>query len=336
MNRTLHLHIGSYKTGTTSIQRTFERNRKELKRQGFCYPGREKNHHKLFFITRSPEEYWPREYKGVDKEILRSQIEQFVSGLEGEIKSRKNQYIISSEYFFFIEKEKNIREAVNYLESLFSEIKVYVFVRNTADLYKSYQQTKLRAQCYVDSPRYFRYNFKKIIENWSKYCDVEVIKYSKEIDSCRSFCERVGVNYKDLYQGNKQVNRSISIEQMVLLEKIQKNLYPDYNNILKGKIHLKVIPKVNAPFTTRPELQRWVAPVINENHQEDTEWLKTIHDIDLNGSHCNKKTSVRSNRLPINGRTRAAVREVYQVDEQKVEQYESYLINQLLKNLTGL
>ena len=41
MSRTVHLHVGIAKTGTTYLQRTLYANRRALERNGTCYPGRE-------------------------------------------------------------------------------------------------------------------------------------------------------------------------------------------------------------------------------------------------------------------------------------------------------
>ena len=37
--RTVFVHIGMHKTGTTAIQHFLERNREPLRRRGLCYPG---------------------------------------------------------------------------------------------------------------------------------------------------------------------------------------------------------------------------------------------------------------------------------------------------------
>jgi len=71
---TLHLHIGSGKTGTTSIQEIFHANRKQLKKQDFLYPGPNPDHHLLFFASNAPQKDWARTYKGLDQKNLKGYL----------------------------------------------------------------------------------------------------------------------------------------------------------------------------------------------------------------------------------------------------------------------
>lgn len=156
---TLHLHIGSGKTGTTSIQEIFHGNREKLKNQGYLYPGPNPDHHLLFFASKAPQNDWARTYKGLKQKKLESVLNQYFSKLRDDLNSYYDQ-VISTEYLF-ISNPKYIENIVNFLQGYFDEIIVYVFVRDPVEFYRSHQQQILKARSYVASPHQYKYDFKK-------------------------------------------------------------------------------------------------------------------------------------------------------------------------------
>lgn len=325
--KTLHLHIGSPKTGTTSIQKTFHNNRNELAQQGFLYPGNTFNHHKLFFATRCEEKNWPRQFRSVDREKLRSAIGNYFDILEKGFAANFNHQIISTEYLF-IDHNRGIRNLLDYLEPYFSEIRIYLFVRNPVEYYRSMQQQKIKACSYIISPDEFNYNFKNVIEAWSEFCPVEVIEFKPGADSCEILCKKVGLNFQQLSDYGKESNSSLSLEQMLLLEKIQRNLYSDFDDHFKK--HLGIIYNIFPDSSTNPKLKERVKVLIHQNHKNDIEWLQKKYDIDF------LNTGLKTNELStdvINFKNgKAAIKDVYKLgDPDILEIYESSVIDLLLK-----
>jgi len=80
--KTLNLHIGSPKTGSTSIQEIFAKNRQNLRYQGFNYPGKNLDHHFLYFASKAPRESWPRHFKGIEESKLRAYLIKYFKELE--------------------------------------------------------------------------------------------------------------------------------------------------------------------------------------------------------------------------------------------------------------
>lgn len=325
----LHLHIGSPKTGTTSIQKTFFDNREILKSQGFTYAGNTYNDHLFFFATKSPECNWPRQFKGVDKIALQNTLHDYFVNIENDFKSADDrQQILSTEYLFLHQAEY-INSVIDYLGDFFSQIKVYVFIRSPQEYYRSMQQQIIKARSYITSPVSFKYTFKKVIEAWEKVCDLEVIEYRPEGDSCKKLCDKMGITFNNLSRSKNKINSSVSIEQMSLLEKIQRNLYPDHEDQFKN--HLGVLHRIKAPFTSKVRLKPEVQEVIHNNHRQDLEWLKEEHNIDFLNNKWGNGSAVST--LPI-GNSKVAVRDVYHIeDEQSIEKYESLVIDALLKKL---
>lgn len=327
--KTLHLHIGSPKTGTTSIQQTFHNNRNELAQQGFAYPGNTINHHQFFFATRSKEKDWPRQFKGFDSRILCSTIDNYFEILEKWLTSDFNRQIISTEHLF-IDNTRYVRNVMDYLQPFFSEIRVYLFIRNPVEYYRSLQQQKIKACSYITSPDVFHYNFKKVIETWSRFCPTEVIEYNPAYNSCEILCEKIGLSFEQLSDNDKESNSSLSVEQMLLIEKIQRNLYQNYEDRFKN--HLSILQTIRPDSATKPKLKEMVKVLIEQNHKSDLKWLKKMYDIDfLNGS---SETEELSTDVPTFKNGRAAIADVYKVeDTDLLAKYESSVTDLLLKKV---
>lgn len=327
--KTLHLHIGSAKTGTTSIQKTFHNNRNELAQQGFLYPGNTFNHHNLFFATRSEKKDWPRYFKRYDRQTLRIAIDNYFDILEKWLAADFDNQIISTEYLF-IDNIQSIRNLLEYLEPFFSEIKVYLFVRNPIEYYRSRQQQKIKACSYITPPNEFHYNFKKVIKAWSGFCHVEVIEYKKEENSCEILCEKMGLNFRHLSGCGRENNSSLSLEQMLLLEKIQRNLYRDFDDRFKN--HLGIVHKMPPNSSTKPKLKEGVKVLLEQNHKKDAEWLQKKYNIDFLSTDLNAEEL--SSKTPVFENGRAAITDVYKIDDPDLfERYESSVIDLLLKKV---
>lgn len=316
------------KTGTTSIQSTFHHNRTELKSQGFIYPGNEVNHHKFYFATDSPKNEWHRMFQNIDEQVLKKQVANFFSSIEKDFLSACSQHIISTENLF-ISNKRQVKKVIEYLSEFFSKIVVIVFIRNPVNHYSSAQQQGVKARSFIKRPYSWRLPFRKVLHAWEQFVDVKVIEYQKGVDSCEALCQNIGIDYNKLTINQKKSNTSLSIEQMLLLEKIQYHLYSQHENRFKN--HLGVIQNVNPSFTTKPELQEWVKPVIYQNHLEDLQWLKEEYGIDFLSEELEKQEITS---IPTFKNGKATVRDVYKVpSEETVEKYEAIVVDALLKNL---
>lgn len=123
MKRTIFLHIGFGKTGTTSIQKTLLTNRDLLLKRRILYPRTgivDGGHHELALV--GVEEF---------SVSLRELYQDLINEIES---SDAEQILISSENFCFMKEE--------YINSIFSflnnyNIKIIFYIRNQADLIKS-------------------------------------------------------------------------------------------------------------------------------------------------------------------------------------------------------
>lgn len=327
----LHLHIGSPKTGTTAIQQTFHQNRDVLNSLGFHYPGKQDNHHFSFLATKANNEDLPRQFNSYNDKTLDEIRHYYFKNIENDFRSRFSEQIISTEYLFISDK-KYIQNYLNYLNGFFDVVKVYLSLRNPEQCFSSLQQQGIKARSFINDPKGWKLKFRKVIEGWEKFVDVEVSEYEKGVDSCKTLCEKMGIDYKRLNKPSKESNTTLSIEQMLQLEKIQHYLYQNHED--KFKNHLGVIYQINASFTHKPQLQDWVKSVIYNNHREDLIWLKKEYDINFLQDYNEADELLDVTRFE-NGK--ATVRDVYKVpSEETVEKYETLVVDALLTKLVQI
>lgn len=333
MKKKALLHIGSNKTGTTSIQSAFYRNKQKLEKQGFTYPGDEFCHHKFYFTTKQEESCWPRQFKGIPYDQLQDMITQYLLSVANDLQKDIPFHIISSEYLFRSDADA-VRNVVEFLSDFVDEIEVYAFVRAPVPYYNSRQQQIIKASHQIISPKCFRYEFKAVLETWVKHAKVNVIDYDKDADSLSRLAEAMGVDISHFKTSQKK-NESLSIEQMLLLEKIQRNVYSDQDDTFKH--HLGLIHQIKTDQETKPTLKNGVAEIIEENHEQDLVWLKEEYVIDLFDKpkarpKKNKRKVGSDLRLPPQPR----IRDVYSFDERKAEKYESMVLDFLVKKFIEL
>jgi len=328
--KTLNLHIGSPKTGSTSIQEIFAKNRQNLRYQGFNYPGKNLDHHFLYFASKAPRESWPRHFKGIEESKLRAYLIKYFKELE-EGFQHEEKIIISTEYIFFSDKEM-VENIISYLRRFFDEIKIFCFLREPINYYKSSQQQLIKGQSYIKSPATFCYDFKKVLKIWGELADdVVALDFDKNDNSFLRLCNKMRIDPKGFRHVDHRTKSSVSIEQMLLFEKIYKNIYLKYDDQLSGKLHVKTIAQINTNHTNKPELNSGVDSIIYRNHREDLLWLKNIYGI----NYINQKYEDNSSEkiLSFDG-DKTTVRDVFKVpNEQLVEKYEAHIIDLLLKKL---
>lgn len=328
--RKVYLHIGAPKTGSTSIQEVFAKNRSNLREQGYIYPGKGLDHHFLYFASKAPREKWPRHFKGMNINNLSVVLKNFFTELERGFQQEKN-IILSTEYIFF-ENREMVDNIIKYVRNYFDQIIVFSFIRNPINYYRSYQQQLIKGQSYLQSPESFEYNFKKVIEIWRDLSDeINVLPFNKTENSFVKLCNEIGINTSGFQNLNHRTKRSVSLEQMILMEKVYRNIYQKYDDQLKGKLHVKTIAQLNTNFTNRPELKYGIDSIIYNNHYEDLLWLKENYGIDFTNEEF--EGDLRE-ELPTFEGDKVTVRDTFKIpDGQTVEKYEAHVIDLLLKKL---
>lgn len=219
----IYLHIGTHKTGTTSLQQFFSHNEQSLKNQSFLYPsaGRPKKfphgHHNLVWGIINNNNYDPS--AGSWKELL-TEIDFF---------NPKN-VIISSENFSWpdcITAEK-IFEIKEYLSN--HEVKIIIYLRNQSDYLKSHYCQAIKIGYYSGSFQDYltyqreRLNYYQRLEPWKEAFGIEniIVKIYDNIainnQLIRDFLETINFPLTEIrINSNITVNKSPNLKAIKIM-----------------------------------------------------------------------------------------------------------------------
>lgn len=207
---TLLLHIGTEKTGTTSIQEFLALNRAQLKTRDILYPVSlgAKNHIKLAAYADAPPWRLARNLFGIDSDEKHSL---FRNGLEQQFQHELESaacphVIISNEHLHsYISTPAQIQFLKHQLEKYFSSITVLIYFRRQDLMAVSHYSTALIAgfvpSGYFDfSPTSYYFDFLAIYQNWCNFFgqnNVKVRIFAKEHfingNLLNDFCASAGI-----------------------------------------------------------------------------------------------------------------------------------------------
>lgn len=221
--RKLWLHIGSHKTGTTTLQRSLIAAKRRGTLTGWTYVHADNlaNLNNAICIKGSgPEMKWH-----VRPEAIKSQIPD-----DGDC-------IISGERFFWLNDEDEIRRLANTLTEKFTHIKIVVYLRRQESLALSFRKTAItmqparqffgdgvsalpKYQPHMDS--YFDYSRK--IALWEDAFGAEniIVRRYGDSDTVEDFSKVIGV---DLPAITRKINKSWSRNQMMAALWLQSRGY---------------------------------------------------------------------------------------------------------------
>lgn len=233
--RKIILHIGSGKTGSTSIQRALY----ECKHKNeaiFSFPKLlEWNNNQVFRFAfcdsadtpsniRSKYKDKPEEYKEFQSAIK----EAFINETSG-----KKLVVVSSEFLFLSSKQEVMKINEFLLELGFEEIHVVMYLRDPAKYYLSVAQQALKNQHKLPTPDKFRYDLSDAIDNWSslkptsltiKEFDIKQLIEQDVVKDMESYICNV-FNTTIYLELIKQQNETMSVEGTVLLQEFHKALF---------------------------------------------------------------------------------------------------------------
>jgi hypothetical protein len=227
------LHIGSGKTGSTSVQRALYESKSandntifypillnhkgnQIFRFAFCDVNDTPSNIKRKFLN-DPEGYL--EYQ----ESIKKSFEQSIDGYD--------DVIISSEFLFISDREEVVR-IKEYLVGLgFEQIFIFMYLRDPAKYYLSVAQQALKNQAKLPKPESFRYNMIGAVRNWEEIAgsnlfvqefERELLYNNDVVDDFSEFLFKIGYSAKLVLSSN--VNESMSVESAMLLQEFHRLL----------------------------------------------------------------------------------------------------------------
>jgi hypothetical protein len=294
-SKQLLLHIGTGKTGTTSIQESLHRAAADGTLDDICYPSpRGPNHNFLAVLymasDRLPREY-RRRYQVRGAKVLARDVKEFREALFDSIR-HSPKTILSAEYLgrFGPGELHALRTDLTWLGV--DEVLVVAYVRDPASAYLSVVQQKLKASSTFTAPSAYHYPFRQVLQAWNKeFSDLVVRPFARDrlIDSdvVRDF-DHVASSFFGKEDGidlpATVKNQSVSAEGMMVLQRYRQLFHSSAEDQFQwdsGRL-IQILQQSMASLDqTRARLSPSVEQVIMTNHENDLEWLSREYGVDL-------------------------------------------------------
>jgi hypothetical protein len=292
----LLLHIGTGKTGTTSIQESLHQAAGEGTLGDISYPSPAgPNHNFLAALYMAPDQL-PREYRSRYQargpEALERDASKFREALFAAIRESQ-QTILSAEYLgrFGPEELGALRRDLTRLGV--DEVLVVAYVRDPASAYLSFVQQKVKAASPFRGPSIYRYPFRQVLGDWNKeFSDLVVRPFARDRlvggDVLRDFghiaSSFFGMDHVDLPSVAK--NQSVSAEGMILLQRYRQLFHSNAEDQFtwdSGQLVRILQESMDSVRQTPAALSSSAEQVVVSNHRDDLEWLWRDHGVDLRG-----------------------------------------------------
>ena len=315
------LHIGSGKTATTTLQKTLAANRDALARNGIIYPGNDSNHHHLSLIL-LPESFRPREYNPLTPEEINKTRDLFWKNICKSLFNEKYHTCILSTEYLFTDSNYTIAKTAEILGNYFDEIEIVAVVRDPIAFYTSFCQQMIKARSIPPDPRIFRYNFLECIAAWKEKFPTRVYIYKKKEDFVIRLIKSllpINLNFKMVPPQNK----SLTIEQLSVLEKIQDTFYADFEDVFKP--HLGLIYEFRPSSGSKLTLKEPIKALIRKNHTKEIAWLEKNAPGEFFPS-ANEQCEPEV-KLP----TIPSLKDIFVQNKDSLQKYEIMIINEMLK-----
>ena len=289
----LKLHIGTCKTGTTSIQNFLLENKEELLKQDILYPNSMKAeksvYHNFFYLFGcdpneiSNELVW---YDKVDRdnpsELLLIELDKLKKELEND--NSKNCIISNEQLSSNLQSTEQIQKIKTITDELFDDVEIIVYIRRPIEYYISNVSTRILGGDI--NPKEKPLSNKTIIELWSKTYGKENIKvkiFDKneffENDFIKDFCKLTDIKLNNNFVNPPLQNDSLNMIQLKYLnffnEKIPK-LKKQNGNFIKNPLRRNLISFIRNNFQSKSKYLPSEAEYkeYEKYFNEDNEWIK--------------------------------------------------------------
>lgn len=297
MSVDLYLHIGTEKTGTTSIQRFLKANRELLGRHGILYPAApgEQNHLGLTVAALEDKKTGPlrKIFEVRTREDLRKFRDALNRDLADELKVRPyTKAIMSGEHCSSrLVSEAEVERLKGMLSPFFDRIFIVVYIRRQDDYLLSTYSTTIKSgrtrPLVVPTGRRVqtRYDHWGLISRWARVFGKDSIvcrKYEKPSlkggDVILDFLDAVQVDQNLPFERPESLNESLDANTLEFLRLFNKHVPRFIENEL-NKARDNVVPLLGemsqGPLATLSEedLKRFMAQFLDSNRQVATEYF---------------------------------------------------------------
>jgi hypothetical protein len=286
--KTALLHIGTRKTGTTSIQNMLAVSREVIAPVRYPLMNGDRDQNRLVNLY-LPRDKWPVQWRDVRPETCR----EYRRFLSREL-AAPGDVIISAESlssWFDLVAARKLRED---LEGFgFRRFHVIIYFRDPAEYYLSNINQMLRTSdasapmgCH---PRAFRYHMQRMTETWEQAFPGSLVirkfpptpQSNVSSDFSAIVYNHLGV---ELPRVPERANATMSAEAMQIIQDYRLAFSPEGGGILTpdAAALVRFLQQTQAEVAqTKPVLQNHVAAYIRANHREDGDYIKLHYGVDL-------------------------------------------------------
>lgn len=289
MGKKALIHIGTGKTGTTSIQDSLASQKRRMGLVG--YPNVVGNAHHFLEVVYQEYSSLSRGHRNdyVDEAERQKDARTLRSKFLRRVRQNKN-IIISSEFLSRFKKEQVLALKTDLDDRGYTDYRVICYVRDPVFYYRSLLQQKLKASHHPPNPREFKYTFRDSIESHRQcYGDRVIVRAyddgNQEWDVVKDFLQIAehffNVDYSRIK--SKSTNRSLSAEAMFILHRYRELNEFEKDNVFTPKSQLLLQYPTQLPeYATTPiELNPGVDELIRKRFQGDLLWLKESCGVDF-------------------------------------------------------
>ena len=299
MRKKAFIHIGTGKTGTTSIQNSLSSQKQKL--AGIGYPNIVGNAHHFLEVIYQDYSRLSRGHRSAyaDKSALAKDAK--VLKTKFLKRASQNQNIIISSEFLGRMQEPQIQSLKEDLdEAGYTDYQILCYVRDPISYFKSSLQQKMKASHRPINPRIFKYGVRQSIERYrSCYGDNVVVRaYDENLykgDVVQDFLKLAGKFFKVEFSKveSRNTNRSLSAEAMFILQRYRELYDFEQDNVLTNEAdalidYLMQVPTSGTmPIVLNPEVEI----IIRERFQGEIDWLEENYAIRFYDNSCDPKNS---------------------------------------------
>jgi hypothetical protein len=293
----LLLHIGTGKTGTTSIQHTIERAFKEKNLGNIAYPEISgSNHNFIAEVYKDPKRLSRSSRHRYRSELRDNTFTELTSRVRDNLRQwivKNDCTILSGEYFGGLSDIEIRRFCEDLRRWGVGKVRVLIYIRNPSSYYLSFIQQQLKGSHQITNPGAFKYRFRESIESWQAVItDVVARPFERSSlignDVVPDFLRQVSDFFGEVVERDRieaiRKNESLSAEGMLILQKYRFLFHRSRKNVPakdSGNL-LRILARSQALMKqTKAEISPAVGQLITERHREDIVWLLEHFQIDL-------------------------------------------------------
>lgn len=290
----LILHIGTEKTGSTSIQEFLKTNRKQLRKDGYIVPttlGKD-IHFKLQLMANSEhfvDSFWRNLGLSKNTKLRRKTIKQWRKEFEKEVKGSKGKnWIISCETLHSrLTTKEDIKRLRRILEPLFVKIDIIVYLRDPLDLVVSRLNENVKSALPIEIPLTSHKGFDicnhaETVKNWDgKLGPGELIPRLFTTDSVlngnvvNDFCIVCNINRSTMQLPTKK-NKSMPEYCLRIINEINRYVPRRWidGTIIKSRWELIILIEKTLKTGEKIQANRKQIDHYKSYYEESNEWVR--------------------------------------------------------------